>query len=1021
MKKWKLFLVLFLAVLMNVYCVNDLVFAQEPEEVKIEGTLTTDKGEYTSKDSIIITLEAKNTGTTQSSFESEVTIPDGYTLAKDAANKKSGTLDAGGTDSLVVTVVPKSKEDASTNGQQQDNGTTPGQPQKPGKNSGTHTGVQNNKVLWIVLGVAGALGIVALIIKGKKGKETLSILLCLTLGGSIIATNTNEIKAQENGNEVKVATKVKIDGKEVELNGVIRYNSATQSTPDPQPVIDIPQETFIKKFNKDDVVELEPGIEIMKGEILIITDNEAALKEEIAKHNGKVVGHILEMNLYQVEVEGLSSKELEELVGTFESYDWVKDASLNYMSEIDDDEYQLPDDYPTNSGKYAYEAIDAPKAWEIMETIGTDNLYRPEIIAFEALDIDVQNMDDIPLKDTHLTGTNSNNHGINVTGIISAEHNDYGIPGMVPNSDIIYYTITAPGTSKEDLRDIDMFNLLNVAITRDKEHTVIINMSAGNMICRVGASNGIEKYVKQVNKNISFNSACLNELLDKEYKFLLIKSAGNDNGHTFYQLSDGTVMEKSDYEKSGKTNMEKELTGDSDARWDQFAGIEDSRVREHIIIVGSSKPDQDNVEISTFQSNGDRVDILAPGEGVALLTGGTGQGTSYSAPFVAGTAGMLLSINPDLTGPQIKEIILATGKGDYYLDNDIRAISHLNSYNAVKEVFNSKYGIDNFEHFTPTITSFDICEKQSGSDDFCGYIVGWDPVDGADGYEVSYFYKSEKDEEIIDTQELQTYIPVKSENDDLTVKLRAYKDLNGKKFYTQWSDPITKSSEDIKKEYEEMSTGGFTSIVPVIREWINVTDWSTAGMGAIEYSVEWSPIDEAEGYEFFYSFELTANPEHTVETTDTFYTVGFQNDVNLNGRVRGYKTVNGEKIYTQWSDPSYKDNETIKSECKELSRAFEENNYTPNPNWTIIREYDSDPAIPEFSDKEIEERVRWLGVPEDEVVTVYVEEPYAGDSTNPNGYMQEIIARSDDGTFGSAIFGVGYDVNHARTIFRYSK
>ena len=110
----------------------------------------------------------------------------------------------------------------------------------------------------------------------------------------------------------------------------------------------------------------------------------------------------------------------------------------------------------------------------------------------------------------------------------------------------------------------------------------------------------------------------------------------------------------------------------------------------------------------------------------------------------------------------------------------------------------------------------------------------------------------------------------------------------------------------------EITSSDFTSIYPVLGEW---TLFRT-GPGAIEYQINWQPVNGADGYEFYYDFEITSLSEQMVDTPGTAYTVGFQNTVNLKGKVRAYKKVNNQKVYTQWSNVSYKDWDTIDREVK---------------------------------------------------------------------------------------------------------
>lgn len=88
----------------------------------------------------------------------------------------------------------------------------------------------------------------------------------------------------------------------------------------------------------------------------------------------------------------------------------------------------------------------------------------------------------------------------------------------------------------------------------------------------------------------------------------------------------------------------------------------------HVIAVSSVGP-QDNHErvignpASTHQHNSS-VDICAPGYDVALTVAPgwymTGNGTSFAAPYVTGTIGLMLSVNPCLTFEDVEQILSMT-------------------------------------------------------------------------------------------------------------------------------------------------------------------------------------------------------------------------------------------------------------------------------------------------------------------------------------------------------------------------
>lgn len=87
-----------------------------------------------------------------------------------------------------------------------------------------------------------------------------------------------------------------------------------------------------------------------------------------------------------------------------------------------------------------------------------------------------------------------------------------------------------------------------------------------------------------------------------------------------------------------------------------------------ILVVGSS--DSSNRR-SSFSSYGTCVDVVAPGTDIwsTLPNNSTGNmsGTSMAAPHVAGLAALILSVNPDLTGTEVVNIIERTAQkvGNY--------------------------------------------------------------------------------------------------------------------------------------------------------------------------------------------------------------------------------------------------------------------------------------------------------------------------------------------------------------------
>ena len=137
----------------------------------------------------------------------------------------------------------------------------------------------------------------------------------------------------------------------------------------------------------------------------------------------------------------------------------------------------------------------------------------------------------------------------------------------------------------------------------------------------------------------------------------------------------------------------------------------------HVFSVTSVGPDDNHERFigdanSTHQHN-DSVDLCAPGYDVALTiapgTYLTGNGSSFAAPYVTGTVGLMLALNPNLTPDEIEFILKATAANIYDKRNETYVgklgAGRLDAGAAVKAVWDMSTGFTRDGEEKPVVTT----------------------------------------------------------------------------------------------------------------------------------------------------------------------------------------------------------------------------------------------------------------------------------------------------------------------------
>jgi hypothetical protein len=203
-------------------------------------------------------------------------------------------------------------------------------------------------------------------------------------------------------------------------------------------------------------------------------------------------------------------------------------------------------------------------------------------------------------------------HGTFVGGIIFAGHNDHQVAGVAPDVSIINlsHSLKESDTLAEEMKDA-----IHMAVNQQAD---VIN-------CSWTDKNG----------QVDLFSPLLEEAIDSAI----------------------------DYGRNGKGCVVVFAAGNY-----HYMVEYPGNYRKEILTVGASTQQFKRWENSGIGSaNGDNLDVMAPGDNIySTSTDYTGYksdaGTSYAAPHVSGIAALMLSVNPNLTGQQVRDIIETTAQ-----------------------------------------------------------------------------------------------------------------------------------------------------------------------------------------------------------------------------------------------------------------------------------------------------------------------------------------------------------------------
>lgn len=463
------------------------------------------------------------------------------------------------------------------------------------------------------------------------------------------------------------------------------------------------------------------------------------IESTIQSIGGTVVGSLPMIDQYQVQVASRSLQELMGICEDLKNLDCVYDAIYDTALEVKSD--AVPDDPWTKTllsggevwssenpsgANWWLEAVNAIDAWDDNEDFTNIKIGILDN-GFDTRHEDLKNV-------IAYTSLNNNKeaHGTHVAGIIGAEaNNKKGITGLVWNCELYTYDYDlglAAGQSSER-QWITATEIFGGTLELVELGAKVINVSGGES----SSMSGTDRPDEEVYSSGYAASLYLHLFLERGYDFLIVQSAGNGNAN-------GTPVD------AVYNGLYASINADNCAT-SKNIGYEE--VIGRVVVVGAAQNDGNDRYSQMDSSNaGPRVDICAPGKDIySTMPGGYGylSGTSAAAPVVTGVAALTWSVNPDLSGRDIKNIICAQENTEYSVAaNLLEEYPQITSYPMV----NAKRSVDAARSYLP---------KRIG-----GVFQKNDVPDGAVRFGDHYYYIYDTDT-VMDWNETLEYSQSRSE------------------------------------------------------------------------------------------------------------------------------------------------------------------------------------------------------------------------------------------------------------------
>jgi len=434
--------------------------------------------------------------------------------------------------------------------------------------------------------------------------------------------------------------------------------------------------TSVMTPRPEDIVTDELGTQIAVNQVLISLHddkNTYAEAERLAELvDGEIVGQITLMSAYQLLLKTKTLAELEEAINTLEADSSVKYAVENIM--LQRDAVNWSDDPTINENQRSSNSVEEGVNEYISNVRNNESgkispaLTRVGILeaavdftqkdfanyaSINTWDVNNNNMIMAAFNNTVLSAKSGsvdvedtkererNEHGTNVTGVISATLGNGGMAGLlqaVSEAKGMFHVTVAGGPGWS----LDQFSATDTMVNNNYQ---VINWSFGQHKEGAKTYNGVDVTNNIINSDtFERNYEAAVDLINRisEKNVVIIASAGNGNTD------------------AGDTNFRTPTSIKSD----------------NIIVVGAHNIAGTGRDRDHSKSNyGERVDISAAGDTIRNYRSKANEeckwdsegnnecvvnGTSFAAPLVTATVALMLSIDPDLEPKEIKGILRKT-------------------------------------------------------------------------------------------------------------------------------------------------------------------------------------------------------------------------------------------------------------------------------------------------------------------------------------------------------------------------